>query len=149
MTIAEGDAAPDFTATDTDGSTITAASLRGSKVVLYFSNTAGPGCVSQSCSFRDAEAQFSALNARIVAVSAQKPAAAAEFKRANNLAFPVISDHGRDLQKLFGVPSTFGLLPGRVTFIIDREGVVRRVHNSQFSVGSHIDIAKEVLESLA
>lgn len=139
---------PSFNVTDTDGNAVSSDTLRGSKLVLYFSNAAGPGCVSQSCSFRDAEAQFQGLDARIIAVSAQAQPASAEFKRANGLTFPVVADKERVLQKLFGVPTTFGLLPGRVTYVMDRDGVVVRIYNSQFSAGSHVGVAKEVLNSI-
>lgn len=144
----EGDKAPAFSAEDTDGNTISLDSLSGTKVVLYFSNLAGPGCTSQSCSFRDAEAQFQKLDAKIIAVSAQNKEASIAFKDSNGLKFPVIPDKDRTLQKLFAVPTTFGLIPGRITFVIDRQGIIRTAYNSQFSVSSHIDVAKETLKNI-
>lgn len=144
----EGEKAPSFSAEDTDGNTISSDDLSGSNVVLYFSNASGMVCSTQSCSFRDAEAQFNALDAKIIAVSAQGPGASASFKQSNGLTFPVIPDKDGKLQKLFDVPSTFGLVPGRLTFVIDKEGVIRLAHNSQFSAGSHITMAKKTLKSI-
>lgn len=146
--VSEGDVAPDFTRTDGDGQTITLSSLRGSNVVLYFSNGAGPGCTSQSCSFRDAAEDFADLDAKILAISAQSNASAADFKRTNRLPFPVIPDNDRQLQKMYGVPSTLGLIPGRVTYVIDKEGVIKKIYNSQFSTAQHITVAKQTLASL-
>lgn len=148
MVLSEGQKAPSFSATDTDGNTVALDDFRGNKLVLYFSNASGPGCVSQSCSFRDAEAQFSALDAKIVAVSAQNQGASTQFKQSNGLSFPVIPDKDGRLQKLYAVPATLGLIPGRITYVIDRDGVIRSVYNSQFSVSSHIDVAKDALKKM-
>lgn len=144
----EGDKAPAFSAEDTDGNTISSDSLSGSKVVLYFSNLAGPGCTSQSCSFRDNDARFMKLDAKVIAVSAQDKQASIAFKDANGLTFPVIPDKDKTLQKLFAVPSTLGLIPGRITYVIDREGIIRTAYNSQFSATSHIDVAIETLKTI-
>lgn len=148
MGLSEGQKAPSFTATDTDGNTISLDDFRGSNLVLYFSNLAGPGCTSQSCSFRDAEAAFSSLNAKIVAVAAQNRETAADFKSKNGLEFPIIPDKDGRIQKLFDVSATLGLLPGRITYVIDKDGVIRSAYNSQFAVSSHVDIAKNTLSQL-
>lgn len=147
--LGEGQKAPDFSTVDTDGNTVALSDFSGSKLVIYFSAGAGPGCVSQSCSFRDAEAQFSALDAKIIAVTAQGKSASADFKSSNSLPFPVIPDPKKTLQKLYDIPATFGLIPGRVTYVIDRNGVVQEAYNSQFSVSAHIDIAKKALKDIA
>lgn len=145
--VKEGDPAPDFTRTDGDGETISLSALKGQNVVLYFSNGAGPGCTTQSCTFRDAAEDFTKLDARIIAVSAQNDQSAADFKRTNRLPFSVIPDKGRELQKMYGVPATLGLIPGRITYVIDKDGVVRKIYNSQFSAAQHVTVAKETLES--
>lgn len=148
MAVGEGQAAPDFTKQDGDGKTVTLSSFKGTRnVVLYFSNGAGPGCTSQSCSFRDAAEDFAKLDAEIIAVSAQRDTAA--FKRDNQLPFSVIPDGDKELQKLYGVPATMGLIPGRVTYVIDKNGLVRSVYNSQFSTAAHVATAKETLASLS
>ncbi|CDF33250.1 unnamed protein product [Chondrus crispus] len=146
--VAEGAQAPDFEKTDGDGNKVSLSSFRGSRnVVLYFSNGAGPGCTSQSCSFRDAAEDFAQLDAEIIAVSAQSDTTA--FKRENSLPFSVIPDSQGELRKLYKVPSTLGLLPGRVTYVIDKQGIVRSVYNSQFSTAAHITTASEALKAIA
>lgn len=144
----EGTKAPDFSAEDTDGNTVSLSDFAGSKLVLYFSPGHGAGCNSQSCSFRDAEAAISALDAKIVAVSAQGRSASAAFKAANALPFPVLPDGKRELQRKFDISATFGLIPGRVTYVIDREGVIRKAYSSQLSMGSHIDVSKKALAEI-
>lgn len=149
MVLSEGTQAPAFTAQDTDGNSVSLQDFSGKNVVLYFSNTQGMGCNAQSCGFRDNEARFSALNAKIIAVSAKNASAAAAFKNSNNLPFPVLVDGDGRLQKLYDVPSTLGFLPGRVTYVIDKDGVIRSAYNNQFSMSSHIDTAKEALQKLS
>lgn len=148
MAVGEGQSAPDFSKTDGDGKNVTLSSFKGSRnVVLYFSNGSGPGCTSQSCSFRDAAEDFANLDAEIIAVSAQKDTSA--FKRDNRLPFSVIPDGDGALQKLYGVPATLGLIPGRITYVIDKNGIVRSVYNSQFSTAAHVQTAKETLQTLS
>lgn len=144
---AEGSVAPDFTATDTDGNVVSLAGLRNSNVVLFFMAGAGMGCTTQSCAFRDAAAELNDLDAKIVAVSARTDGAA--FKSNNSLTYPVVNDGDGRLQTLYGVPKTFGLIPGRITFVIDKEGIVRKVFNSQFSIAKHVETAKETVKALA
>ncbi|KAI0559670.1 Peroxiredoxin [Gracilaria domingensis] len=147
--VAEGQSAPDFERNDIDGNRIKLSELRGSNVILYFSALQGPGCTSQSCTFRDAAEDFASLDAKIIAISAQGGGKSSQFKRTNRLSFPIVSDPDKELQKLYGVPATFGLIPGRVTFVIDKEGVVQKIFNSQFNVTQHVAIAKETLQALA
>lgn len=143
----EGSPAPDFTATDTDGNAISLSALRGGNVVLYFMAGAGPGCTSQACAFRDAAADFADLDATIIAVSAQNDGA--DFKSRNSLPYAVISDGDKKLQKLYGVSATFGLIPGRVTYTIDKEGIIRSAFNKQFGAEEHVKVARETIKTLA
>lgn len=147
MVLDKGTSAPDFSKTDGDGNQVSLSSFKEKRnVVLYFSNGAGVGCTNQSCSFRDAAEDFANLDAEIIAVSAQRNTNA--FKRENRLPFSVIPDPDGELQKLYGVPPTLGLIPGRVTYVIDKQGVVRSVYNSQFSTAEHVKTAADTLKSL-
>lgn len=145
--VAEGDKAPDFSATDTDGNAVSLAGLKGSPVILFFMAGAGAGCTTQSCAFRDASAQFNEMDAKIIAVSARSDGAS--FKSNNSLNFPVVNDASGELQRLYGVSKTLGLIPGRYTYIIDREGVVQKIFNSQFSFSEHVRISKETVAAIA
>jgi len=105
-----------------------------------------PGCTAQACAFRDAAADFGALDATIVGISGD--ASQAAFKTAHRLPFTLVSDADGALRKLYAVPSTLWVLPGRVTYVIDGGGVVVRVISGQLDVPGHVSGAKEALAAL-
>lgn len=145
-----GDRAPEFTATAHTGETIRLADYRGKQsVVVYFyprDNT--PGCTTQACSFRDSYSAFTDAGAVVIGISSDSPASHKEFAASRNLPFLLVSDQDGSLRKAFGVPSTLGILPGRVTYVIDREGIVRMKFNSQLAPKRHIDEALQVVKQL-
>ncbi len=150
MAVKVGDSAPDFTLKSSRGLSVKLQTLYKSKpVVLYFypkDNT--PGCTKEACSFRDSYEVFQKLGAEVVGVSSDTVESHKEFAASHNLPFQLLSDEDDQVRKLYGVPSTLGLLPGRVTYIIDREGIIQQVFNSQLNVGGHIKAAIKTLESL-
>lgn len=147
-TLAVGDKAPLFQATLQDGSTFDLASLLGRKaVVLFFypkDNT--PVCTREACAFRDSYERFLAAGAEVVGVSSDSPATHRSFAEKHRLPFPIISDHDRGLRKLFGVPNALGFLPGRVTFVIDKEGVIRLVFSALLASDDHV---RKALDAVA
>ncbi len=140
MPIGPGDLAPDFAMPDQNGRTVRLSELRGKTVVLYFypkDNT--PGCTKEACSFRDSHAEFADAGAVIIGVSADGVTAHADFAREFKLPFTLIADPNRELERRFGVPrAMLGLLPGRVTYVIDPAGVVRNVINDSFRATRHV-----------
>jgi len=64
------------------------------------------------------------------------------------LPFILLSDEDNKVRKLYGVPSSMGIIPGRVTYIIDKKGVVRRIFSSQTHTQQHVEEAKKTLEEL-
>jgi peroxiredoxin Q/BCP len=138
--LAVGDVAPPFTAVLQDGSTFDSASVLGKKaVVLFFypkDNT--PVCTKEACAFRDSYEAFSAAGAEVIGVSSDSPASHRSFAEKHRLPFPIISDHDRKLRKLFGVPNPLGVIPGRVTYVIDRQGVIRLVFSALFASHDHV-----------
>ena len=145
-----GDLAPDFTLPASTGQSISLASFRGKKnVVLYFypkDNTAG--CTAEACSFRDNYEVFKDAGAEVIGISSDSEASHQRFATRHHLPFILLSDRGGKVRKRYGVPSTFGLLPGRVTYIIDKQGIVRHIFSAQFTPLKHIDEALKQLESL-
>jgi peroxiredoxin Q/BCP len=137
---AVGDVAPPFTAVLQDGSRFDSASVIGKKaVVLFFypkDNT--PVCTKEACAFRDSYAAFAAAGAEVIGVSSDSPASHQAFAAKHRLPFPIISDHDRALRKLFGVPNALGVIPGRVTYVIDRQGVIRLVFSALFASDDHV-----------
>ena len=149
MGIRVGDAAPDFTLPKQDGSPVTLKTLLGKgPVVLYFyPKDDTPGCTAEACSFRDAYEDFKEAGAEVVGISSDSAGAHRDFADKHRLPFVLVSDDGGKVRKLYGVPSTLGLLPGRVTYVIDPAGVVRHVFNSQLNPTKHVREALEVLRA--
>lgn len=146
MTVAEGQTAPDFTLSDQDGIAVTLSKLRGGWVVVYFyPKDDTPGCTAESCSFRDSFESFTDVGAQVIGISSDSVESHKAFAQKHNLPFTLLADVGSTVRKQFGVTKTLGLLPGRVTYVIDPDGIVRRVFSSQFKPKKHIDEALAVI----
>ncbi len=146
---AVGSPAPDFTLPDHTGAPLTLSTLRGSPVVLFFYPGAfTPGCTAEACSFRDQFEVFRQHGAEVVGISGNSESTQAAFARTFKLPFRLLSDRDGAVRALFGVERTLGLLPGRVTFVIDAHGIVRQVFNTQFRATAHIAEALRTLRSL-
>ncbi len=149
--ITVGDPAPQFTATAHTGQPIALADYLGKQVVvLYFYPRDGtPVCTAEACAFRDAYADFTAAGAVVIGVSVSSTDSHRKFAEERRLPFLLVSDQDGTLQKAFGVPKLLGYLPGRTTYVIDKQGVVRHVFTSHFSADRHIDEALRVVRELS
>src|SRR5512138_38305 len=117
--ITEGRKAPDFSLPDQDGKMHKLSEYRGKPVVLYFyPKDDTPGCTKEACSFRDQYEDFVAAGAEVLGVSSDDEAAHRKFTEKYRLPFTLLSDRGGAVRKLYKVPATLGLLPGRVTYVI-------------------------------
>jgi peroxiredoxin Q/BCP len=145
-----GEKAPDFSLPSQDGNEVRLSELLGEKnVVLYFyPKDRSQGCTRQACAFRDAYEVFKDLGAEVVGISGDDVDSHQEFSSQFELPFVLLSDKGGKVRKLFGVGTTLGVLPGRVTFIIDREGIIRHVFSSQARPTKHIEVALEILKEI-
>jgi len=118
---------PSFTATTTDGSTLSNVDCAGRNVVLFFypaDNTGG--CTREACEFRDARSDFDAAETLVLGVSGDDEASHRDFTERYNLNFPLLVDVDGDLCRAFGVPRD-GTWAKRVTFLVDRQGIIRNV----------------------
>ena len=149
--IREGDRAPDFIAKSHEGENVALADFHGKKtVVLYFyPKDETPGCTKEACGFRDAYEDFARAGAVVIGVSGDSEGSHRSFASRHRLPFLLVSDEDGALRRAFGVPRTLGLLPGRVTYVIDPQGVVRHVFDSQLFVGRHVSDALEIVERVA
>ena len=137
--IVEGQRAPDFTLPDANGKDVRLADLSGKPVVLYFyPKDDTPGCTKEACSFRDQYQDFQDAGAVVIGVSSDSSESHRKFAAKHRLPFTLLADRGGRVRRLYGVPATLGLLPGRVTFVIDAGGVVRHVFNSQLDATRHV-----------
>ena len=146
-----GDQAPDFTLRTTTGDTFRLSEQRGQRaIVLYFyPKDDTPGCTAEACSFRDQYQDFQDLGAEVVGVSSDSEASHQRFTQKHRLPFPLLADDGGQVRKLYQVPrALLGILPGRVTFVIDKQGAIRYIFNSMNRATDHVETAKKVLTEL-
>jgi len=150
MAIKVGDPAPDFTLTSQNNSSVSLKDFRGKAVVLYFyPKDDTPGCTAQSCAFRDQYEVFKTTSAEVIGVSGDSPESHQKFAAKYQLPFTLLSDKGDQVRKLYGATAAFGLFPGRVTYVIDQQGVVRYIFNSMFNFNGHVEEALKTLQQLA
>ncbi|AZB72689.1 peroxiredoxin [Synechococcus elongatus] len=150
MAIAVGDVAPDFSLPAQDGSTVSLSDFRGQKpVVLYFyPKDDTPGCTIEACSFRDSYTAFQEAGAVVLGVSSDSVESHQRFAKKYNLPFQLLSDEGDRLRQSYGVPKTLFVIPGRVTYVIDKEGKVRHIFDSLLNAQAHIQESLNILRSL-
>ncbi len=132
MAIEVGQEAPDIRLVNAERKATRLSELRGKPAVLaFFPGAFTSTCTKEMCAFRDGLAQFNALDAQVVGISIDAPAAQKAFAEANGLNFPLLSDFNREAVKAFGVEDPNfggGLIPGvamRSVFVLDAAGVVR------------------------
>ena len=151
MKINVGDKAPDFTLPSQMGDNVTLSEYFGKKnIVLYFyPKDETRGCTREACKFRDRYDVFTSLGAEVLGVSSDTLESHKSFATHHGLPFLLLSDEDDKVRELYGVPSTMGIIPGRVTYIIDKKGIVRHIFSSQFQPEKHIEEALKILEELA
>jgi peroxiredoxin Q/BCP len=150
LTIKVGDKAPDFTLPSQMGDNVTLSEFFGKKnVVLYFyPKDESSGCTKEACSFRDSYEELTTLGAEVLGVSGQGIESHKSFATHYGLPFILLADVGNRVRELYNVPSTMGVIPGRVTYIIDKKGVVRHIFSSQTQAQRHVEEAKRALEQI-
>ncbi len=150
MGLAAGDRAPLVVLPDQHGTERRSDQLAGKALVLFFyPKDDTPGCTAEACAFRDSYADLQALGAEVWGVSGDDLASHQRFASRHNLPYPLLVDQGNRLRQAFGVPNVLGLLPGRVTYVIDREGMIRYVFNNLLDGAAHRNEARAALQRLA
>lgn len=150
MALKVGDKIPVFSTKDSNGNDFDSNNLIGLKpLVIYFypkDNT--PGCTAQACSFRDQYEDFKDLGAEVIGISSDSEKSHQKFAQRYKLPFILLSDDDKKIRKLFGVPSgLLGLLPGRVTYVADKTGVIQMVFDSMMAT-KHIPKALEAIKKV-
>ena len=143
-----GDVAPPFSLPDQSGKTVSLKELLGEKwIVLYFyPKDDTPGCTAESCAFRDSYDVFKEAGAEVIGVSGDSSQSHQQFAQKYNLPFTLLSDTNNQLRKVYGVPTTLFILPGRVTYVIDPKGIVQHIFNSQLDFKAHVDEALNAIK---
>ncbi|KAF8393669.1 hypothetical protein HHK36_021915 [Tetracentron sinense] len=148
--VSKGGVPPSFTMKDQDGRSVSLSNFKGKPVVVYFYPAdESSGCTKQACAFRDSYEKFKKAGAEVVGISGDDPASHKEFAKKNRLPFTLLSDEGNKVRKDWGIAADlFGVLPGRETYVLDKEGVVQLIYNNQFQPEKHIDETLKLLHSL-
>jgi thioredoxin-dependent peroxiredoxin len=148
--IQAGDKAPDFTLPSQSGEQVRLRDRLGQRVVVlyFYPRDDTRGCTAEACAFRDSFEVFTDAGADVIGISSDSVASHAAFADKHKLPFTLLSDKGGHVRKSYGVPAVLGLVPGRVTYVIDREGTVRHVFNSMTNIGQHISDALKVVREL-
>ncbi len=144
-----GDRAPDFSATTHDGKSIGLADYLGKRalVLFFYPKDGTPICTLEACAFRDSYEKFIAAGADVIGISGDTEKSHIAFAQQYRLSFPLISDADGSLRKQFAVPKTLGIFPGRVTYIIDKKGIIRQIFSAQFASSEHVRQALLALEA--
>ena len=146
----EGTAAPDFEAMLDSGEQFRLSGHRGSKnVVLYFyPKDFTPGCTREACSFRDNYSAVEQHDAVIVGVSNDSAESHKRFKDTHNLPFPLAADPDKRIIGLYDAVGFLGLTTARVTYVIDKEGVIRKAFRHDLAISRHLDDTLDALRSI-
>jgi thioredoxin-dependent peroxiredoxin len=146
-----GSIVPQFTLADQDGNLFDINSVVGKKnlVIYFYPKDDSPGCTKEACYFRDQFEVFTEADALIIGISGQSVASHKKFAEKYRLSYTLLSDEGNKIRKLFGVDTDFlGLLPGRVTYVVDKTGKVVYIFSSQTQTKRHVDDALKILKDL-
>ena len=148
--IEAGSKAPEFSLPDQFGKRVNLSDFIGKSnlVVYFYPKDESYGCTKEACSFRDNYEVFKEAGAVVIGVSADDVASHQAFAANHKLPFILLSDKDRSVAAKFGVGKSLGVLPGRVTFVIDKQGIVRLVFSSQLSFEKHVTEAIEILKKL-
>ena len=147
--LAVGETAPDFSLVDQNGKTVTRSSIKKPLVVYFYPADATPGCTVQAKTFNSVVNEIrKKFGADVVGISGQDVASKQKFAQELGLSFSILADNGDKVRNAFKVPkAAFGLLPGRVTYVLDKKGVCLKVYNELADAASHVQVAKDTLAS--
>jgi len=135
MALQIGDAAPDFSLSDTNGNLVRLSDLKGKRVVLYFyprDNT--PGCTKEACGFRDAYADYQAQDMVVLGISTDDAKSHAKFVTKYDLPFPLLCDEGgkvAETYESYGLKKFMGkeyLGISRNTFVVSADGTIKQIY---------------------
>jgi thioredoxin-dependent peroxiredoxin len=136
-----GQPAPEFELPDQNGKTVRLSDFRGQRsvVLFFYPKDDTTGCTQEACGFRDSLPEFQSRGAEVIGISSDSVESHARFAAKYKLPFTLLSDRKGRVRKLYGASGPLaGLIPGRVTLVIDREGIVRHVFSSMTQFRQHV-----------
>ncbi len=144
-----GSKVPSFTLNDQDGKPFNIDTVAGKYplVIFFYPKDESSVCTKEVCSFRDSFDKFHEYGAKVIGISGDDVNSHKEFATHHNLNFTLLADPGNKVRKLFGVPKTL-FIPGRVTYIIDRKGIVIHQFNAMMQSDKHVEEALAALKTM-
>lgn len=144
-----GDKVPSFTLQDQNGQTFDISSVLGKQplIIYFYPKDETGGCTAEACSFRDSYEQFTSRGAKVIGISGDNVASHKKFAEHHRLPFTLLADEGNKVRKQFGVPKKL-FIPGRVTYVVDRQGVITYVFNNLMDGPKHVTEALEALQKI-
>lgn len=136
---------------DDEGNLIQLSSFQNEQILVcyFYPKDHTPGCTLEACEFRNEWQGFEKYNVKVFGISADGEKSHQRFKAKHKLPFSLLSDKNHVAEKAFGVPrNLFGLLPGRVTFVIDKQGVIQHVFDSALHATRHPHEALKIIRTL-
>jgi thioredoxin-dependent peroxiredoxin len=146
-----GERAPDFTLPGPNGAQLALADLlkQGVLVLYFYPKDQTPGCTMEACAFRDSMDEFVAAGAQVVGISRDDLDSHARFAARHKLPFLLLSDVSGEVHARYGVGKKLALIPERVTFVVDRNGIVRHVFTSMVRMRAHVDESLAIVRQLS
>lgn len=150
MSLKIDDKLPDFVLRNQYNLEVNSKELYGKNLVLFFyPKDDTPGCTAEVCNFRDNFDKILKHNANLIGISSDSVKSHALFAEKFSIKYDLLSDRNKKVEKLFGVPrSFFGLLPGRVTYIFNKKGILIEIINSQMNINKHLNKTIKILNRL-
>jgi len=146
--LSPGDAMPETSLVGPEGPVQLRDKIGKPLVVYFYPKDETYGCTKEACRFRDQYEDFVGAGADVIGISRDDADSHARFRDHHHLPFTLLSDPGGKVAASWGVKTTLGI-PGRVTFVFDRSGVVRHRFDSALRFGKHVDEALAMVKSLA
>ena len=145
-----GSKAPEFSLPDQRGKRVNLSDYLGKSnlVVYFYPKDESYGCTKEACSFRDNYEVFKEAGAEVIGISSDDISSHQAFAANHKLPFILLSDKGRMVADKYDVGKSLGVLPGRVTFVIDKQGIIHMIFSSQLNFEKHISEAIETLKKL-
>jgi len=142
-----GSPAPDFEALTQEGARVRLSDFiaRGPVVLFFYPKAMTPGCTKESCHFRDLRAEFEAIGATPLGISADSPEAQTRFAEKYDFNFPLLSDIDGTAARLYGAARRGLPFNKRMTYVIDGEGTLVEIIKSELNMELHADRALELL----
>lgn len=146
-----GSGIPSFTLPDQNGNLLDINTVLGKKnlVIYFYPKDDSPACTKEACSFRDQFEVFMEADAVIIGISGQSVESHLAFAEKHRLNYTLLSDTWNKVRKLFDVPGElFGLILGRVIYVIDKDEKIVYMFNSQIQTEKHVDEALRILQEM-